>query len=489
MSALQAPRAVVVRRQIREWRRGRAELNYWEVFSDVYIAFFAVLMVGSMAGNVVLNLRRLADETCLGTCSQVRLIGPVLCALSVAALALGAARLLGPVFSSPAANAWLLSTPVDRGGLLLPGWLRTVALTIGGSLAALLPPALLGGFDPVKAGLFLLAGGAASLACVALAALSQLHGHSAARWLTWLVSGSLWMLLALAATDRLGGLPATDFPVGPGLAVACLLVAGFLTWRVSTSLPTMSRRILGHTEHLSPSLSGALSSLDLGLMYDVLLARRWGKQAHVTSHTGGPRGWLALVHRDLRRAARAPQPYVVLAGMTLIPYAAAAANAGRPVVLATTLAGFVAGPALFAGLRVVVRTRGLARMLPLSDPKLRGAHVVVPSTALIVFSVATSGALLPVMPPSEALLVALACGLSAVAASLRWVAAQPADYARPMVSTPAGPVPPGVVGSVLRGFDVWAVTALPLTFAGWGLSVSVAISSIVIAYVLFNDAS
>ena len=57
---LEAPRAGELRGQVREWRRGRAELNYWEIFSDAYIALFAVVMIGSMAGNVVLNLRRLA---------------------------------------------------------------------------------------------------------------------------------------------------------------------------------------------------------------------------------------------------------------------------------------------------------------------------------------------------------------------------------------------------------------------------------------------
>ena len=113
MTTLEVPRAAEVRREIREWRRGRADLNYWDVFSDVYIALFAGVMVGSMAGNVVLSLRGLADVSCSGTCGQVRLLGPWLVALALTALALGVARLLGPVFSPPSAIAWLLSTPVD----------------------------------------------------------------------------------------------------------------------------------------------------------------------------------------------------------------------------------------------------------------------------------------------------------------------------------------------------------------------------------------
>lgn len=484
MIAVDAPRAGELRGQVREWRRGRAELNYWDIFSDAYIAMFTVVMVGSMAGNVVLNLRRLADVSCAGTCAQVRTLAPWLCALAVTALALGVARLLGPVFSPPAANAWLLSTPVDRGGLLRPGWLRIVALTLAGSCLALLAPALLGGFDLSAASAFVLAGSAASLACVALAALSQLHEHPAARWLTWLVTGSLWILLALAADNRLSGIPTAARTVVTAIAAACLVLAAVLTWRAVTSLGSMSRRVLGQTEHLSPALSGALSSLDLGLMYDVLLARRWGKAAHVTSHTGGPLGWWALVHRDLRRAMRAPQPYVALAGMTLIPYAAASADVGRPVVLATTLAGLLAGPPLCAGLRVVVRTRGVARMLPLSDQALRSAHLVVPGTALVLFALGTTWTLLPVLPLDEAAVLALACGLSALAATVRWVTARPPDYAKPMVSTPMGAIPPGLFASLFRGFDVWAVTALPLTFGPIGTGVSVVISLGVVSYLV-----
>lgn len=486
-SLLQAPRAGELRAQVREWRRGRAELNYWEIVSDTYIAVFAVVMIGSMAGNVVLNLRRLADVSCTGTCGETRALAPWLSALALAALALGVARLLGPVFSPPAANTWLLSTPVDRGALLRPGWLRTVALTLAGGALVLLAPALLGGFGAGSAAAFVLAGSTASLACVALAALSQLHQHPAARWLTWLVTGSLWVLLALAADARLGGLPTGARPIALAVAVASLVLALVLTWRAHTSLSSMSRRILGQTEHLSPALSGALSSLDLGLMYDVLLARRWGKGATVTSRRGGPRGWWALVHRDLVRVLRAPQPFVVLAGMTLVPYAAASADAGRPVVLATTLAGLLAGPPLCAGLRVVVRTGGIARMLPLSGTSLRAAHLVVPGTALVLFGLGTTWTLLPLLPLREALMVALACGLSSLAATVRWVTARPPDYGKPMVSTPAGAVPPGLISSLFRGFDVWAITALPLTFGPVGTGVSLVISLGVLCYLVSAD--
>jgi hypothetical protein len=482
------PTAREVRHEIRDWRRGRADLRWGEVLSDAYVALFCVVMVGAMGGNVVLRLRRLADDACVTSCAETRSAVPWLAALAVALLALGLARLLGPVFSPPAANAWLLSTPVDRGDLLRPGWLRTAALTISASALVLVVPAVLGGLARPDALVFLVAGSATALACVGVAALSQVHEHAASRWLTWLVTGTLWLALGLAATQELGAVP--GLPLGPALALAALvaLVATAVVWRARVAVGAVPRRVLGYTEHLSPSLSGALSSVDLGLMYDVLLARRWGRGAHVRTRTGGPLGWWALVHRDLLRAARAPQPYVLLAGLVLLPYAAVEADAGRAVVLATTLAGLLGGPALCAGLRVVVRTRSLARMLPMRRQSLLLAHVVVPGAALMAFALATTWTLVPVVPDTgSALTLAIACGLSSLAATVRWVTGKPPNYAAPMVSTPAGGVPTGVFSSAARGFDVWAFTALPLMFGQGGMLASATISIGVLAYLVSDS--
>ena len=482
------PSAREVRAEIRDWRRGRAELRWGEVLSDGYIALFCVVMIGAMGGNVVLTLRRLADDTCVGTCSNVRSAVPWLVALAVALLALGLARLLGPVFSPPAANAWLLSSPVDRGALLRPGWWRTAGLSVTLAALVLLAPAVLGGLSLTEGAVFLLAGSATALACVGIAALSQVHEDRRARWLTWAITAALWSALGLSATHRAGAVPGV--PIGAGIAVTGLAVlAGCaLFWRARIQLAAVPRRVLGYTEHLSPSLSGALSSVDLGLMYDVLLARRWGRGAHVRTRTGGPLGWSALVHRDLLRALRTPQPFVVLAGLVLVPYAAADAGAGRAVVLVTTLLGLLAGPAMCSGLRVVVRTQSLARMLPLRRQSLLLAHLVVPGTALLIFALATTWTLLPTGLSGEAVNVSVACWLSSLAATVRWVTGKPPNYAAPMVSTPAGGVPTGVFGSLARGFDVWALTALPLMFGTSGMLVSTVISVGVIAYLVSDSA-
>ncbi|MCF6377066.1 DUF6297 family protein [Nocardioides KLBMP 9356] len=485
----EVPTAREVRAEIRDWRRGRAELRWGEVLSDGYVALFCVVMVGAMGGNVVLTLRRLADDSCAGACTQVRSALPWLVALGVALLALGLARLLGPVFSPPAANAWLLSTPVDRGALLRPGWWRTAAVSVAIAVLALVAPAVLGGFSVAEGVVFVVAGGGTALAFVAVAALSQVHESRVARGLTWLVAAVLWLLLSLSATHGAGAVPEVSLGVGAAVAATVAMVAAALSWRARSALAIVPRRVLGYTAHLSPSLSGALSSVDLGLMYDVLLARRWGRGAHVRPRTGGPLGWPALVHRDLLRALRAPQPFVVLAAFVLVPYAAADAGAGRAVVLVTTLLGLLAGPATCSGLRVVVRTQSLARMMPLRRQTLLLAHLVVPGTALLLFSLATIPTLLPGHPSTEAANLAIACALSAVASTTRWVTGKPPNYAAPMVSTPAGGVPTGVFGSLARGFDVWAFTALPLMFGTGGMMLSSVISIGVISYLVSDSAA
>ena len=347
---------------------------------------------------------------------------------------------------------------------------------------------MLGGFAWGAGTTFVVAGTASATTCVAVAALAQVRESTAARWLTWVVALALWVGLGLAATNRLGALPAPAPSSVTVLTALVTLASVALAWWVLASLASVSRRVLAHTEQVSPSLSGALSSVDLGLMYDVLLARRWGRSARVRSRTGGPSGWWALVHRDALRAIRSPQPYVVLAGLALVPLAAAEADAGRAVVLATSLAGLLGGPALCAGLRVVARTGSLARTLPFGRRSLVLAHLVVPGTALLLFALTSTWALLPVAPTGEAVALALACGLSSLAATVRWITAKPPDYAAPMVSTPAGGVPPGVLGSALRGFDVWAVTALPLMFGSGGLLVSVALSVGVLSYLVSDGA-
>lgn len=311
--------------------------------------------------------------------------------------------------------------------------------------------------------------------------------------MTWLVTATLWILLLAAASGRAElpppGVSDTSWLVGLTVGAALMIgLAVVLALGSDRDLARVRRRTLAETESTWPSLSGALASFDLGLMYDVLLARRWSTAASVRSRRGGPKGAMALVHRDLLRAARAPQPWILLLILLVVPYALAAAEAGRGVMLGTSLTALLVGPSLCAGLRVVTRTEGLVVMLPFRRRTVLTAHLLVPGLGLMAYALLAAPALLTIAEPPEAVGLSVATGLVGVAATARWVCARPPDFARPLVSTPAGGVPTGLVANLARGIDVWLVAGLPLLIEGWGVGLSVGVSVLTLWWVTRPDA-
>ena len=131
--------------------------------------------------------------------------------------------------------------------------MRTTVLTAVGAALLLVAPAVLGGFAWHEAVVYVVAGSTTALACVGVAALSQVREHRPPAGSTWLVTLALWAVLGLAATQELGRLP--DVPSGAVLAVAVAVavVAVLLAWRAALAVGTVSRRVLGQTEHLSPA--------------------------------------------------------------------------------------------------------------------------------------------------------------------------------------------------------------------------------------------
>lgn len=482
-----APTARELRRQVKQWRRGRASLTWGELISEAYVVLFSGLVALAMVVNVLLEFASQADRVCDGACAHVRDLGPWLLLPVLAVLTLAVARLIGPVVSPPAANAWLISTPVDRSALLRPAWSWALVAAVVGTSVPLGVTLLLAGTPPLDAVLAVVVGIGAALACTALAASSQIGSGPSARRATWAVAAFGVVVLALVPAGHGGLLAAPSTPVAAALALVASVLGTVLVARAHRRLTQASRRTLGANAVLPAALSGSLAALDFGLTYDVLLARRWSGEAVVRSRTGGPSGWWALVHRDVLRALRSPQPFVVLAAAVLVPYAVAAADVGRAVVLVTALIGFLLGPALCAGLRVVARTRSLVAMLPMSSGSVRLAHLVVPGTALVLFGLASVGTLLGDLPADQAWTTALAVGFSALAATVRWTCAKPPEYTTPMLSTPVGALPPGVMGALFRGLDILVLTAVPLLVPGWGVWVSLALSGTVLAYLVSKD--
>jgi hypothetical protein len=392
------------------------------------------------------------------------------------------------VFVPPAVGSWLLRAPVDRADLLRPRLLGTVA--VAGGLGVVLPllAALLGGFGVGAVGAFVVGATLLGVGGVAAAALSQSGSGLAARLLVWVVAALLWaslLVLALARAPHAAP-PQRVGVVGLAVPVGVALVAALLVTLAVRRLGRMREDRIAPGGALAPGLSGALATLDLAMVYDVLLAHRWHAHEAVRSRRGGPSGPWALVWLDLVRLRRSPQLLLVLGAAVVAPYAAVAVGLGRVVLLVAALTGFLATLPLLGALRVVTRTPSILRMVPFPVSTTRMATVAVPLGASILYAATTIPAIDDVVGRgwADAAVVAVAVGASGAAAAVRWVTGRPPDYTRPLVSTPAGGVPTNLYGSVVRGFDILLVTSAPLLFSPGpsGATISLGLTMVVLGY-------
>ncbi|MGH3446479.1 MAG: DUF6297 family protein [Nocardioidaceae bacterium] len=481
-----------VRRQLRVWRRDRAEISLLDALSDAYIAVFAVAMITAMGVSLLVSAREAITGACTTTtCSVSRGLLPWMAAGLVVTWTLVAARLFGPLTASPAEGSWLLGAPLDRGSLLRPRLAVAAALAAvtGGALGAVV--AVLSGLETGAIAAFAVVLAAGCVCAVGFAAVAQSRRPAAATVATWAVGALVWvglLLLALGVAPAAASAPEHSGPAFTIATVCVCIVAAAFTVSAVRELPGLPRERLTPGGSLLPSLSGALASLDLALVYDILVSRRWLTRASVRPVLGGPGGAWALVWRDVIRLRRSLAGLVILAASLVVPYVGASLGINRLVAPLTSLTGFLAGLGLCSALRVVVRTTGLARCLPMSTSAVRLACVTVPVCVLVVWGLATTPAQhqalvsAPAPWPATAL-VAASMGLAAATSVVRWVTARPPDYSRPLVSSPGGAIPPGLTYSVLRGFDVWLLVSVPLLI--WP-PVTGAVVSVVLAVVVLG---
>lgn len=468
---------------VRHWRRGRANTTWLEVAQDAYIAVFATLLVGAMAGNVVLNLRRMTVDECVtAACLSGRATAPWLAAPLVWALVVAVARVVGPVAVSPAVASWVLPAPADRGALLRPrlftaagAAVLVAALGSGVSAAVAGLPAGMAGL--LAAAVAVLAGGA-----VGFCAWAQSRHEAASRAVGVALALVAWSLLLALALGRPPAPPSPSTMVWlVGLAVAVVVSVTALTAGLR-ALPTLPGRSVATAGALAPSLSGALAAMDVALVWDVLHGRRWRSRATVRPVRGRWRGPLALVERDLVRLRRRPSLLIAPAAALVVPYVGAALGGHRVVVFVAAVTGFVACVGLFSGIRVLRRTSILERCLPLQPAQAGLSAVAVPLAVVLVWGAAAAPALHDVPQPAGGLVV----GLAAATACVRWMVARPPDYRMPLVSSPAGAVPPALVGALFRGLDVILLTTGPLLLVPTanGALVSVAVGALSLTVLL-----
>jgi len=465
-----------LRRQIRHWRRGRADARLVDVIGDAYVAIFSTLILGSMLVSVLVNTGALTARSCsAGPCQSARFWGPWLVTLGVVTVAGALARLFGPVFVSSATASWLLSTPVRRRSLLVGPLVLILVIAAGLVGAATLVATAVAGFGAAAVAAATLATVLLAVALVGLWTLLQEAGAPGivATALVWLPGLAFEAALLLTWHDDLRPrpVPAGIDPLGWIALAALAVAAGVLVGLAARRLDRIRNRDLSAGGELGAALSGALATLDLALVYDVVAGQRWRRRGQVRSRRGGPRGLAALIWLDLVRLWRSPTRLAFVLAAVPVTYAAQALGAGKGTAVIAVLAGFAAGVPLLIGVRVLSRTPGLARMLPFPTAQARAAALVVPGCCLLGYGVLVIAATPEPVP----------IALGSLAAAMRWVTGRPPDYGRPLLSTPAGGVPANLYGSALRGFDIALLTGLPLLLPGGnGATISMAVSAVVL---------
>jgi len=469
---------------MRAWRRGRATRRLGQVLQDGYVAVFAVVMIVAMLGGAIYQVQGAAAGCVSATCTVGRTLLPWVAIGAAFCLTLLASRIFGPVVASAAEGFWLMDAPIRRSRFL---WRRFVAALVGVLFGMALLGALLAaitGYPWQQILQWASALGLGSAGLTALAATEQTYGR------TWIVKLFQWIFgaAALAALFAITGVAAGWFQLSMltnvnteivliVAAVGLVLLVVFVAVSL-TRLGYIHRARLVSGGNLVSGMQGAMFAMDFGLMRDILVERDMAVLGHVRATRGRGVGAQALVWRELQRLLRFPKRLLLLVVSGVVPYAVSSLGLHTFAPLVSSLILLVGFVPMFSTMRVLTRTKGLARTFPLSNPQIRGAVAVIPALLGVVWAVAATpafygiGVATPYMSLTSAFVTALLTGAAGVLAAIRWVSAKSANYSSPMMQTGFGALPPGLLFNLFRGLDICFLVTGPMLL-GWSLWISV----------------
>lgn len=476
--------------EMKLWRHGRATRTIGQVIQDSYVMLFSVVMIGAMATSVVLRAQGSLVGCDTESCVSGRLLLPTATLFACWALALGLARLFGPVLASAAEGSWLMDAPISRRRLLRGRLVPPLALSFGiAGLATGLVGAL-SGLTWLQVLAWAAAAAAGSAALVAFAASEQPRERVVVTKALQSVFGAAALgVLLVVVSVAAGWLPGSVVSEAGGAAwalagvAAAALVALVVLLRLAVSrLEQIRRARLVSGGSLVSGMQGAMFALDFGLIRDILVERRMAEKGHVRPTRGAGLGLMALVWRDVERLKRNPSAFLGLAMSLLVPYAADALRMSQLNPLISGLA-LVAGLVPFLGsLRVLTRTGGLARSFPFKTAQLRTASMAVPAVLALLWGLAATPAFIGIASTgadrsvTNGLGVALITALAGLFGAVRWVTAKKVDYQTPMMATASGALPPGLIFNLFRGLDMVLLVTGPLILQlpmYWSLGIAV----------------
>jgi hypothetical protein len=435
---------------------GRVALDVAEVVISLALV---VLYLWGFGGPVRELLG--SDATAFG-------LGPGLVQALVLALAVvggaSVAMRLGPAGLPAAGVRWWVPTPADRAGLTSPSVVRAVLVGIGAGLVVGGAPAALAGVDPAGIVVDAVLGGAVGLLVVAGAGVLQVTG---------IASGStpgrvLDLLLAAVPVAGLGlalwapAWAAWAVPWSVPAVLAAVGVVALVAW--VRGLERLRAGALRARASAAMQASAALLSLDGGGVSRALGTGPTASRAFawVPRAARGPVG--ALLAADAALLLRSPASLAALlalacTGAVAVQVPALADGIGLWVVLAG--AGYAGALAGAGGPRAAGENPRLDALVPLGARTARAVRTVWPALAagvvlLLVAVVSGGGPWLAVAAPAAVVL-----GAAAIRAAYRG----PVRWDVPMIATPAGAFPTGLVLHRLKGPDLALLGTIPLAWA------------------------
>lgn len=453
------------RRSARRYKRSR--ISWGTRFVDAYSWGLGIGVSLTIAASFVLALRNeIADRAS----TQNSIIGAqwlvlpeslLWTSVTFAALLVisNLARKLGPMSVNGAESTWWLTLPIDRRPMILPPFVRKVALTTAGSAVLYLPFSMVTAVDraPLEHLLASLTFGAAGAVAVVLSAMQQLallgprmsKGIAAAVLLACSVlpalSSSPWPTALVAITAV--GLLAVVVPRTGQVRGDELVRGGAVAGHAGASLFLMD------ANEVLRALGGGSKRVDGGRA-----ARFYAR------HSGG--ALRALIRADVVAFLRLNPPLMTPILWFVACIAVLLVEGGLPE-FAQLAVIVIAGCATASGMGTVARKTALVpeldALLPLHPALVRSSRALMPCLAMAVWMALLSGALV-LLGAADPWLVgtgALA-GIGMGAGTLRAATRTPPDWTAPPVETPFGPVPRAQLGSLMRGLDVTILALVPM---------------------------
>jgi hypothetical protein len=456
------------RQSARRYQRSRT--SWGTRFVDAYSWGLGIGVSLAIAASFVLALRneialRASNANSIIDQQWLVLPQPVLwTSVTFAALLVisNLARKLGPMSVNGAESSWWLTLPVDRRPMVLPPFIRKVALTAAGSAVIYLPFSMVTALDRdfLEHLLASLTFGAAGAIAVLLAAVQQLA----------LLGPRLGKTIAAAGLLACSVLPALSPTPWPTALVAVAAV-GLLAVMVP-----YAGQVRGDELVRGGAVAGhARASLFMMDSNEVLRALGGNRKRLDGGRAAGfyarpARGPLrALIRADVVAFLRL-NPLLTPLVLWLAGCIALLLVEGGLPEFAQLAVIVIAGCATASGLGSVARKTALVpeldAMLPLHQALVRTSRTLMPCLAMSVWMSVLSGVLV-LLGAADPWLVAVGAlaGVGMGAGTLRAATRTPPDWTAPPVETPFGPVPRAQLGSLMRGLDVTILAMVPLLMA------------------------